>query len=203
MAGILKRLFRKVGPFRRYRQRQILKFPAKHMLKIACVLEYRKKFSLTQLVETGTNRGTMVAACRPFFDRIFSIELSETMAKDAQIYFKRFPHVTIYQGDSAKVLPSVLSQLTRPTLFWLDAHYGGQGAVRGPLDTPIIEELTQIFDSPIKDHVLLIDDADCFIGQNDYPTIDELRKFVLSRRPDWVFEVTDNIMRCHPRPAGA
>src|ERR1051325_2291173 len=50
---------------------------------------------------------------------------------------------------------------------------------------------------PVREHVILIDDARCFDGTHDYPTIDELRRAVLNIRPDWLFETANDIIRDH------
>ena len=46
-------------------------------------------------------------------------------------------------------------------------------------------------------HVILIDDVKDFTGDNGYPTIEELRSFVLQYRPGWIFEVKNGIIRIH------
>lgn len=58
-------------------------------------------------------------------------------------------------------------------------------------------ELKSIFSHKIKEHVILIDDARCFTGQEDYPTIRALKEFVMKNRPDYLFEVKDDIFRIH------
>jgi hypothetical protein len=52
-------------------------------------------------------------------------------------------------------------------------------------------------DHPIRDHVVLIDDASCFNGNNDYPTLEELRLLVRSHRPDMALNLADDIVRVH------
>ncbi len=61
------------------------------------------------------------------------------------------------------------------------------------------QELFAIFSHPIKNHVILIDDARCFIGQNDYPELDILKQYVLEKRPEFIFDVGEDIMRIHPK----
>lgn len=58
-------------------------------------------------------------------------------------------------------------------------------------------ELKSIFSHKIKNHVILIGDARCFTGQEDYPTIIALKEFVMKNRPNWVFEVRNDIIRIH------
>lgn len=101
-------------------------------------------------------------------------------------------------GDSGKILPEILASLNKPCLFWLDAHYSDGITAKGDVETPIVSELEAIFNHSIQSHVILIDDARCFIGENDYPTIDWLREYILKQHLDWVFEVRDNIIRTHP-----
>jgi hypothetical protein len=45
--------------------------------------------------------------------------------------------------------------------------------------------------------VILIDDARCFTGENDYPTLDELKSFVAERKPNHKFSVEHDIIRIH------
>ena len=101
-----------------------------------------------------------------------------------------------------KVLPSLLTLIREPCLFWLDAHYSEGITVKSDLNTPILEELKHIFAHTIRGHVILIDDARCFTGREDYPTGEELKLFVAKKRPGWIFEVKDDIIRIHRKING-
>ena len=48
---------------------------------------------------------------------------------------------------------------------------------------------------------MLIDDAHDFVGRSESPAIDELRRVVQARRPEFVFTVEEDIIRVHP-PVG-
>jgi hypothetical protein len=141
--------------------------------------------------------GHMVFAARKSFQRIYSIELGADLYERATKRFAAFPHITILQGDSSSTLGQVLEALDKPALFWLDAHYSEGITARGDRDTPIRQELEMIFTHRIKDHVLLIDDARCFTGENYYPTINELQALVTKYRPGWSFSVGHDIIRIH------
>lgn len=174
--------------------------PPPHLWKVKTVKEYAKKFSIHTLVETGTYLGNMVYGTRRTFGKIFSIELDRTLYEQAKKRFARFPHISIIQGDSTKQLPKILADITQPCLFWLDAHYcpnSGGTTAKGELETPIIQELHCILNHPVEGHVILIDDAREFLGQNDYPTIAQLQDLIVKRYPNWVFEVKDDIIRIH------
>jgi hypothetical protein len=168
---------------------------APHAVKRAAVLEYARRFGLTTLVETGTFRGEMVWGCRDRFAAIYSIELDPALCRAAQAHFARFPHLHILEGDSEKALPALLPRLSERCLFWLDAHYCGPAAGRAAEETPIVKELEAIFAHPVREHVILVDDARCFGTRPGYPTVDGLREFVARHRPDWTFEVRDDMVR--------
>jgi len=171
--------------------------PPPHLYKQRTVKEYAKVFSIMTFIETGTYEGAMVEATKTIFNKIYSIELDMTLYKNAKQRFSRFKNITIIQGDSRKVLPKLLKSIESPCLFWLDAHYSGGITAKGELETPIIQELQCILNHPIKKHVILIDDARYFVGQNDYPTTEELKKFVLTINPNLVFEIENDIIRIH------
>jgi hypothetical protein len=142
------------------------------------------------LVETGTYLGEMMAANHDHFSRLVSIELSPELWRAAQTTLRGAPNVTLLQGDSAKLLPGIVADLTEPTLFWLDAHYSGGVTALGPVVTPIVTELETIFESPTGGHVVLIDDAR-ELGQPGYPSLDELRLLAAPRE----VTVEDDIAR--------
>jgi hypothetical protein len=168
-------------------------------VKQRTVEKYARRFALNTLIETGTYLGEMVEATKDTFIRIFSIELDGTHYQRAKEWFSGDDHISIIQGDSGKVLPDVIAGITQPCLFWLDGHYSEGNTARGELNTPIIKELNHIFNHPVLGHVILIDDARCFIGQNEYPAIDELREMAFRRFPNCVFKVEDDIIRIYGR----
>jgi hypothetical protein len=172
--------------------------PPPGAFKQMTVKEYARRFGLTTLIETGTFCGEMVYASKDTFRRIYSIELSEQLASDNERRLGKYGHIKIIQGDSAKVLPGLLSSVHEPCLMWLDAHYSGVDTARGDSDTPIMQELETIFRLQHSALCLLIDDARCFIGQNGYPTLEELEAYVKRARPDWRFELAHDIIRIHP-----
>ena len=169
--------------------------PPPHEVKQGIIERYSKEYRLTTLVETGTYLGDMIEAMRRVFRRIYSIELGEDLWEKANARFAAFPNIKIIQGDSAKVLKKVILELEEPALFWLDGHYSAGITAKGDLETPVFGELEQILSHHIQNHVILIDDARCFNGLNDYPTKDTLREYVVKKRPDMQMVVKDDIIR--------
>jgi hypothetical protein len=172
--------------------------PPPHAYKQLIVINYGKENRIKILIETGTYLGDMVYACRRHFKQIYSIELDKKLAIRASERFKLYKQIEILQGDSTDELPLVLSAIKKPTLFWLDGHYSEGITAKGKLNTPILQELTHILNHPLKNHTILIDDARCFNGTDDYPTLEELKSLVNNQIPKMDFEVIDDIIRITP-----
>jgi hypothetical protein len=174
------------------------RLPPPGALKQLIIARYARQYGLKNMIETGTYYGDMVAAMRTRFDRIDTIEIYEPLYLKALARFTGCKSIYLHHGDSEKILPAILAVLTEPALFWLDAHYSGEGTGRGSLDTPILKELKFILTHPIMKHVILIDDARLFVGKDGYPSLPELRAFLDRQGPDKQFVVQDDIIRIHP-----
>ncbi len=161
-----------------------------HIVKQRTLAEFAERFKLPVLVETGTNLGHMVNIQKNRFREIYSIELDEWLAARAKRKFAAYPHIHLYQGDSGVVLPKIVPTLKDRCLFWLDAHWGDESA-------PIKQELECIYRHPIRNHVLLIDDARWFDGRGDYLSVDDLREHAAREYPGSVVEVKDDIIRIY------
>ena len=171
--------------------------PPPHLIKQKIVKEYGRKFNLDFLVETGTYTGEMVSAVKDNFKDIFSIELSDELCSQAKKKFGDFPNIHILCGDSSKILPEILKSNRKPCLFWLDAHYSGGITEKGGVETPIADELNEIFNHYIDGSVILIDDARCFNGEKDYPTLKWVRDYILSRNPSLNIIVENDVIRIY------
>ena len=170
-----------------------------HLLKQKIVKLYAKKFKIKIFVETGTYLGEMIDATKKRFKKIYSIELDDKLYRNAKKQFSMYNHISIIQGDSSEELPIILSKIKQPCLFWLDAHYSAGNTAKGELETPIKQELNNIFTISKFNHIILIDDARMFKGKNDYPTLEELRNFISNKRPYYSFIVKNDIIRIHKK----
>lgn len=173
--------------------------PPPDIVKQFTVKMYGNRFSLQTLIETGTYLGGMIIGVKDTFRRIISVELEPRLYERAKLIFSSDPQISILFGDSGEVLPEILAAVTKPCLFWLDGHWSGGyvKTAKGNRETPILQELHHIFRHPVKEHVILIDDARMFVGQNDYPTLDELRKLAKSYDSTLQFHVEHDIIRIH------
>lgn len=169
--------------------------PPPHIVKQQIIKEHAKKYKIKTFIETGTFFGQMVHAVSDIFDRIISIELDPNLYNNAQILFSDFSHISILHGDSSDVLKYILPTINEQCLFWLDGHYSEGVTAKGKLNTPIIEELNLILSHKIKNHIILIDDARCFTGKNDYPKLEKLKEYVNKYNKNCTFENRDDVIR--------
>lgn len=158
--------------------------PPPHLIKEQNIKKYAKQFHLHTFVETGTYYGDMVQAVKNSFNKIYSIELSDKLYSLCVNRFKSDKKICLIQGDSAIKLRNVLEEINCPALFWLDGHYSSGVTVKSENETPILDELSLIFEYPNHGHVIVIDDARNFGTNPAYPSISELTKFILNKRSD-------------------
>jgi hypothetical protein len=167
-------------------------------IKRMIVASYLKRYRIRHFIETGTYMGDTLAAIAS--DRsinCLSIELSSDYFEAAKKRFANYSNVELRQGDSGQLLSEFVKNIRLPTLFWLDGHYSGDNTARGVENTPIMKELQAIIESPVKTHVILIDDARHFNGLDGYPKIEELLAYV-RRWGNYHFEVSADIIRLTP-----
>lgn len=167
-----------------------------HIVKVTRIKELAKRSGITTFIETGTYLGDTVNAVKDTFDKIYSIELSKDLYKEAVDRFKGEDSIQILHGDSPNVLPSLLPKIDGPIMFWLDAHYsGGVTALSERGVTPIERELDIILDSWRPGSIILIDDARLFTGTDNYPTIETVKDQVEAKNPSLSFERIDDFLK--------
>jgi len=167
-----------------------------HLVKQLAIAEYARKFDLHILVETGMNYAHMIYVNLGQFREIYSIELDKSRVESARRKFAGRPDIHVLEGDSGEVLPQLISSFNEPVLFWLDGH-------DFDITTPVKQELEAIYRHPIKNHVILIDDARWFDGRTQYPTMEELREKAARDYPGHTVEVKDDIIRIYESPKAA
>jgi len=121
--------------------------------------QYRKRV----FVETGTFVGDGIQrALDAGFEEIHSVDIDPIAIRDAKNRFKDNSKVNIYTKDSSRELKDILVHIREPVTFWLDAHNGfPDPEAKDVKNTPLLEELEQIKNHPIKTHTILIDDMHC------------------------------------------
>lgn len=173
--------------------------PPPDVVKQDVVKEYANRYGLQTLVETGTYLGDMVQEMKHQFDQVYTIELGEQLASQARQRFASDSNVTVIEGDSGAILKTLVPALTKPALFWLDAHYSGGLTARGIINTPILKELSYILTCEAPDHVILVDDARCFGVEEGYPSLELVVRLVAEIAPSYEVSLTHDIIRIVPQ----
>lgn len=188
----LLRMSRHQAEFRRW-DRDGRRASPPHLIKQRLIRRYATQHRCATLVETGTFRGDMLLAMLNDFRTLYSIELHPGLYARAQRLFLNQPRVRLLQGDSGQRIADVLKDLDEPAVFWLDGHFSAGNTAKADLETPVMAELDQVLKHRIPNHVVLIDDARLFTGQNDYPTLDFV-KAQLARAGDFHVTVEDDVI---------
>jgi hypothetical protein len=134
-----------------------LRVPAPPSTKVRAIRWHARHYGCRLFVETGTCWGDTTAAVADLFDICWTIELSDDLYTRACNRF-RGTRIECLHGDSGALIQSIVTRLTAPTLFWLDAHATGGDITADAGYDPIFAELDAIFSSDLA-HVVLIDDA--------------------------------------------
>ncbi len=186
------RMGRHQAEFRRW-DRGGRKSSPPHLVKQRLIRRYAAQHRCATLVETGTFRGDMLLAMLNDFRTLYSIELHPGLYSRAQRLFLNQPKVRLLQGDSGQRIADVLKDLNEPAVFWLDGHFSAGNTAKADLETPVMAELDQVLKHRIPNHVVLIDDARLFTGQNDYPTLDFV-KAQLARAGNFTVTIEDDVI---------
>lgn len=169
--------------------------PPPHAVKQKVISDYQKKYKSKVLVETGTLHGDMIEAQKRSFEKIYSIELDDKLHFEASQRFKYDRNIHLVKGDSGIQLFEVIKNIEEQSIFWLDGHYSGTYTALGDVECPIHGEIDGIFSGKVKTHILLVDDARCFIGENSYPTKDELFTYIKNYNPKYKMSIEADIIR--------
>lgn len=152
-----------------------------------------QRYGIRIFVETGTFRGAMVQAVQHAFTEIYSIELEPLLFIEARQKFEHLRHVHILNGDSGALLPRLCGSIPEPILFWLDAHYSGEGTAAGEI--PLLVELEAIAKRGERD-VILIDDAR-LLGTEGWPALEDIQALApLDKCP---MTIEEDIIRLEPK----
>ncbi|BDZ73130.1 hypothetical protein GCM10025856_08490 [Methylophaga marina] len=163
--------------------------------------EYLKSaLNLNVFVEGGTYRGGTAQKMSHTFNKVITIEKSDAMYEQAKEKLSSIENITMLKGDTREHLHHILKENDN-ILFWLDAHWSG-GETYGENDEcPLISELEIIF-SYEKNHVILVDDARCFLSPppkphnyNNWPSLIDIMH-VLPR--DWEMAVFEDVIYIFP-----
>lgn len=128
------------------------------------------------LIETGTYRGVTTRRCIGNFDRVYTIELDPTLAREAQRRLGRFANCTVIEGDAATEVKRLLDtgNIGNDLLVFLDGHFSGVDTAHGDQAEPAIDVLDAIARHRDRVAAIVIDDFREFGTQKGWPTKGQL-----------------------------
>ena len=175
----------------------ILRPRAKLIRKLA------SQYNITTFVETGTHMGYMVDAVSQSFNFIYTIELNSSFYEQAIAKFSREPKIHMLFGDSAEILPLIIPSIQHPCIYWLDAHFSGEGTAYGSKRTPICKEIEAILQAGDEKDIVIIDNIECFKNESrereDYPLITDIEKMLKEKFSKWTVKVENQILTAYKK----
>lgn len=150
--------------------------------------ELCRKYQFENFIETGTYLGLTTVLIAEIIENIYTFEPYAPLYKNLEKKFSNFKNITLIKSESEKGLPELLKKINKNSIYYLDAHYSGDGTYFGDLETPIMKEIELILKSN-KFKLIVIDDARNFGSVPDYPTIKFLEQYVLSQSSHYNFYV--------------
>ena len=126
------------------------------------------------LIETGTFTGDGIkCALKSGFKKVYSCDINSEFVEKAKSKYKDH-NVQIDNLESQEFLKKILPTITERVVIFLDAHsmpfetnkpnkgFGSDTLIKGVEPCPLEKEIAVIKKHSIKDHIILIDDYQCF-----------------------------------------
>lgn len=166
--------------------------PSPRSVKISCMT--RNSFHPGTWIETGTYYGDTAAVLSKLASHVYTIEPEPTLFRKASLRFSDTPNVEVVLGLSEEQLPGILEKVSGDVNFWLDGHFSQGVTHKGPVETPIIEELRIIEKhlERLQSVSVLVDDVRLFVQGHrhspSYPPLDYLVDWARRNHLVWHIE---------------
>lgn len=143
-----------------------------------------------EAIEVGTYKGITTRRLSRYFDKVVSIEISESLIKIATRRCASRKNIDFILGDGKLVLPQVCAAATN-ALVYLDGHYSGPGTGCGDELDPVLSELDIIADAQDRIKAIVIDDFRTFGQDRGLPPKSQIFACLERRFPveEWVTRV--------------
>lgn len=112
-------------------------------------------------IETGTLNGNTTFALEQYFNKIYTIEFSETYYNNTKNKYNG-NKINFLLGDSSIVFNSLLPNITDKCIFFLDGHWSSGDTGRSEKDCPLEEEIICINNLFKNEAIIIIDDFRLF-----------------------------------------
>jgi Ribosomal RNA adenine dimethylase len=156
--------------------------------KFRSIVATRNKVSAKAFIETGTYLGVTTKRCASYFDKVYTIELDQDLAKKAEDFLKPHKNIHVYQGDALNVLPLIFKEDISDILIFLDGHFSGGETACGSMPEPAIEEIKILAQFQHNVSAIIIDDFRLFGTEAGFPSKSSLFKAIEEYLP--LFDVT-------------
>jgi hypothetical protein len=152
-------------------------------------------------LETGSFEGDTIDIVLKSYraKKLISIELSDVFHERCRKRFENNPEVSIVKGNSRYDLYNTIKDINTPITFWLDSHWSGvPDSGCDPITVcPVLEELAQIRDHPIKTHTIMVDDIRLMNVSDDkyngFPiSLDQIKESILDINPNYTIKLYDD-----------
>lgn len=167
--------------------------------------EMQQRYGLDTFIETGTYTGDTTEYAARYFRHVYTVERDLSRFQSSLARLSHLDNVIAYNGDSPDILRRlvpVMRDKNRRCLYWLDAHYCGDGVGANFPQCPLMAELDAIGDAP---GAILIDDARVFTGRPDaandasqWPTFDQIEGKLRAMGRN--VSVVDDVIIAEPDP---
>jgi hypothetical protein len=170
--------------------------------------DLKLEFSIDHFIETGTLHGNTSAWASDEFDTVKTIELSDRLYSNVQNEYGHIGNIEFVKGKSQEKLPDIIRNLDSSAIFWLDAHYSGDGTAGENYECPLLEEVEAIGESMV-DNYIFIDDARLFCSPpprphsaEDWPTISDVMLKLNKELGDrYYITITEDVIVAVPESA--
>jgi hypothetical protein len=166
------------------------------------VTRIARETKFDNFVETGTYQGGTCFWAAGHFKKVYTIEIDPAQSKSTASKPDCPKNIEFLVGNSKDLLPQLAPKLNGRSFFWLDGHWCGGGGKDE--ECPLMEELDAIRE--LKDAVIFIDDARCFLGPlpephdaSHWPGIDDIFYKLHELFPANFTTIQDDVIMSVPR----
>lgn len=144
------------------------------------------RYTNDYFVETGTYQGETIERVRDshLYQHLYSMELS-------LVYYERcvqrIQGIHLVHGNSRYDLAKLIAPIERDITFWLDSHWSGAEDIGcdPEIKCPILYELEQIKQHPLKTHTIMVDDMRLMDGDHFLVTREEIEQKIKEINPNY------------------
>jgi hypothetical protein len=112
-------------------------------------------------IETGTYHGETIFEIEPYFNKVYTVEYSETLYNKTKSKYTG-NKINFLLGDSSSVFETLLPTIEDKCIFFLDGHWSNFDTGKSSKDCPLKEEITHINNLFKYEAIIIIDDYRLF-----------------------------------------